>query len=85
MTHEYVHFVQGDERGMQSGKRVRPLHIIAASALRAGQMPPIRGILTMQYGQDPGWSNPLAEELPQARIARMAEWADELESSTYEP
>jgi len=39
----------------------------------------------MQYGQDPGWSNPLAEELPQARIARMAEWADELESSTYEP
>ncbi len=109
MTHEYVHFVQGnvpsrrsmpsapiaegfadlissyaaacygdrimdtyadagcecrhervsDERGMQSGKWVGPLHIIAASALRAGQMPPIRNLLIAQYGPYSGWSNPL--------------------------
>jgi len=109
MTHEYIHFVQGnvassrsmlrapiaegfaklissyaaarygdrimdtyadagcecrhervsDERGMQSGKWVRPLHVIAASALRAGQMPPIRNLLIVQYGQYSGWSSPL--------------------------
>lgn len=47
MTHEYVHFVQGN----------------VASALRAGEMPPIRHVLTMQYGQDFGWSSPLSSFL----------------------
>jgi hypothetical protein len=56
---ECRHECVSDERGMQSGKWVRPLHIIAASALRAGQMPPIRNLLIAQYGPYSGWSNPL--------------------------
>jgi len=66
-----------DELGVQGGRWVRPLHVIAASALSEGQMPSIRGILTMQYGQDPGWSSPLGSFLLYRLPASLFGFIDE--------